>query len=342
MTDIALKLTSFIVDRLPEVGEVRVDELNRIHGGASRETYRFRLRYSQDGRNVDDRLILRLDPQTSLVESEHADEFHTYRGFFGTKVPVPESLWMEEDARWLGRPFFVMREITGCETDPKKITKPPYSEVREKIGEHYTRILAQIAGTDPSQIEHLNRIEPPAPDECWRRELDYWVGMIEQDVLEPRPVVWAAIRWLRGHPPPPAQKISVIHGDYRIGNFLYDETGVIQGILDWEMCHLGDPIEDLTYGMNPLWSASEPSKVGTMIGREKFIALWEEESGLKVEPEALYWWELFTGVKALSIWLDAARKYADGSSKDIILAHTGWVATDVQSFINLNLMRNRP
>ena len=59
---------------------------------------------------------------------------------------------------------------------------------------------------------------------------------------------------LRRTPPPPAQKISVVHGDYRTGNFLHDGDGVIRGILDWEMAHLGDPLEDLAWALDPLWS----------------------------------------------------------------------------------------
>jgi len=156
--------------------------------------------------------------------------------------------------------------------------------------------------------------------------------------MEPQPVVRAAIRRLRRQPPPPAQKICVVHGDYRLGNFLYNRNGDILAILDWEMCHLGDPMEDITYGMNTLWSANEPNLVGNMINRERYIDLWQAESGLSVDPEALKWWELFTNIKSISIWIDAARKFSDEKNNDIILGHTGWIATEVQSFIMQNLM----
>jgi len=283
-------------------------------------------------------VILRLDPESSLVETDHANEFHAYTAFYGTEVPVPEPLWLEEDVKWLGSPFFVMQEILGCETDRDKIAQSPYIEERDKIGETYARILGQISKINPAEIGLLEKLEAPAADECWRRELDYWEGMILKDELEPRPIVRAAIRWLRRNPPPPAQKVGVVHGDFRIGNFLYDTEGKIHGILDWEMCHLGDPIEDITWGMNPLWSFAEQDKVGRLIAHDKYLAIWEEESGLKADPEAVKWWLLFTSVKGLSIWIDAARKYANGSNTDLILGHTGWTATDVQSFIILNQM----
>ncbi|MCP4751996.1 MAG: phosphotransferase family protein [Proteobacteria bacterium] len=341
LSDLASKLEAYMKHRLPDAKNITVKDLERIHGGASRETYRLRMCYSDDNGSMGEPLILRLDPERSLVETEHANEYFAYRAFFGTDVPVPEPVWLEEDTQWLGNPFFVMRQILGCEADRDKLAEPPYLEVREAIGEQYARIIGRISRIDPAEIGLTEKMKAPKPDECWRQELDYWEGMIDQDEQEPQPVVRAAIRWLRGNPPPPASKIAVVHGDYRIGNFLYDEDGSIHSILDWEMCHLGDPMEDIAWGMNPLWSFNDQDKVGGMITRQRFVELWEEESGLKVEPEALYWWELFTGVKALSIWIDAGRKYFDKTNTDIILGHTGWIATDVQSFVIYNKMRSQ-
>ena len=64
--------------------------------------------------------------------------------------------------------------------------------------------------------------------------------MIDEDELTPQPIARAAIRWLRRSPPPHPRRLSVVHGDYRTGNFLFDAEGRIRAILDWEMCHLGD------------------------------------------------------------------------------------------------------
>jgi len=328
--------------RLPQAEQINIESMQRIHGGASRETYRFNLCYSTSEGRRDEPLILRLDPEQSLVETEHAMEFYAYQAFYQTDVPVPESMWLEEDPKWLGNPFFVMRQITGCESKPEPMAESPYLEVREKIGEQYSRILGRISRTDPASVGLLDTMEVPEPDKCWSRELDYWEGMIDKDELEPQPAARAAIRWLRNNPPPPAQKIVVVHGDYRIGNFLYDTDGKIHAILDWEMCHLGDPIEDITWGMNPLWTFTEQDKVGSMIQREKFISIWEEESGLQVDPQALRWWEIFTGVKGLSIWINASKKFVDKTNTDLILGHTGWIASDVQSLIIVNKLRSQP
>ena len=66
-----------------------VDEVDRIHGGASRETYRLRLQYDEEGQSRERRLILRRDPEGSLIETERSVEFAAYRAMFGTAIPVP-------------------------------------------------------------------------------------------------------------------------------------------------------------------------------------------------------------------------------------------------------------
>ena len=101
LTELAERLAAYIAGRLPSASEVRVENLERIFGGASRETYRFVLVYREGADPVSRRLILRRDPPGSLIETERAVEFGAYRAFHGSAVPVPEPLWLEEDPRWL-------------------------------------------------------------------------------------------------------------------------------------------------------------------------------------------------------------------------------------------------
>lgn len=130
-----------------------------------------------------------------------------------------------------------------------------------------------------------------------------------RDERHPQPIVRAATRRLRRNPPPPAARISVVHGDYRSGNFLHDGNGKIIAVLDWEMVHLGDPLEDLAWCCDPLWNHFDHSRVAGTIGEADAIAIWERESGLKVDPEALKWWKLFSAVKGQAIWTTAAKEF---------------------------------
>ncbi len=324
------RIAAYARHRLPEVEDVVVDGLDRIHGGASRETYRFRLRFRRDGRSLERRLILRRDPPGSLIETDRANEFNAYRAFHGTRVPVPEPLWLEQESRWLDHPFFVMEELAGLESGIPVLFSPDYAAHWERIGARKWAILGEISRSDPHELGLFGSMEPVARDAAWRRELDYWEGVLDEDEVCPQPVIRAAIRWLRRNPPPPAQKLSVVHGDFRTGNFLFDDKGEIHAILDWEMAHLGDPLEDLAWGINRVWCWQKDDRVGGLLPRERALRIWEDASGLEAEPEALRWWELFSSVKGQGIWVSSAKEYAQGRNQDPVLALSGWMQMNSQ------------
>ena len=328
MASLEERLAAYIAEKLPQAEEVRVQGLDRIFGGASRETYRFVLEVREGGEESSRRLILRRDPPGSLIETERAVEFGAYRAFHGTAVPVPEPLWLEEKTRWLDYPFFIMEEISGLETSPQQIVLPPYAEHAEKFAQQMWTILGEISKADPAALGLDKVMEPVSPERCWQRELEYWEQLVDRDELCPQPVIRAAIRWCRRNPPPPAQKISVVHADYRTGNYLYDKEGCIRGILDWEMAHLGDPLEDLAWGINPVWS--QGGKAGGIASREEAIQIWEKASGLRADPDALHWWEVFSSVKGQSIWVSSAKEFSDGKNQDLILALASWLMGNSQ------------
>ena len=232
--ELARRFAAYLAHQWSDASSIVVTAIERIYGGASRETYRLAVRYRKDGAEAEQRLILRRDPPSSLIETDRATEFNAYAAFHGTSVPVPRPLFLETDPRWLDRPFFVMEEVVGAVSSPKLLAEPPYCDHLDAIGEQKWGILGEIARADPSAIGLLDKLAAPALDACWRRELDYWEHVIDEDELTPQPIVRAAIRWLRRTPPPPPRRLSVVHGDYRTGNFLFDTTGRIRAILDWE------------------------------------------------------------------------------------------------------------
>lgn len=320
--DLCKRLGAYLADRLA-APDLRVCDLARIHGGASRETYRFRAVYSRDGKPAERRLILRRDPPASLIDTERALEFRAYEAFHRLGIPVPAPVALEEGSEALDRPFFIMEEIAGAQA-ASILAAEPYGAHAEKIGRQFWTILGRIARADAAATG-IGEIEPaPKPDACWQREVARWERVIDQDEREPQPIARAAIRWLKRNPPPPAARISVVHGDYRTGNFLFDQTGTIRAVLDWEMVHLGDALEDLAWALDPLWAHGNPERPAGMLARDAALRLWEEASGLKADPEALGWWEIFASLKGLAIWISAAREYADGRNTDPVNAFSGW------------------
>ncbi|HWF76309.1 MAG TPA: phosphotransferase family protein [Caulobacteraceae bacterium] len=298
---------------------VAIEDLARISGGASRETYRFDAVVAGERRP----LIVRRDPPGSLIETDRRSEFLALKSFHGQGVAAPEPLILELEGAELERPFFVMARIDGGAT-ASPFAPDPYAPHAARLGEDFFGTLGRIAKADPSSLPIAEVCEAPALDQCWKRELDYWSNVIETDEQHPQPIVRAAIRWLYSHPPPPAQKLSVVHGDYRSGNFLHDGEGRIIAVLDWEMAHLGDPLEDLGWALDPLWRHTEDGRVAGMVMRDEAFRIWEQASGLKVDPAGFVWWELFASVKGQAIWISSAKEYKDGGYREPILCFSGW------------------
>jgi len=331
------RLANYIAGKMPGA-DVAVSGLERISGGASRETYRFELSWTEGGFTHNRRMILRRDPPASLIDTERRVEFEAYRAFRGSAVPVPEMLWLEESSHPLDHPFFIAEEIAGFQASPQVLLSGVYDAVLPKVAEQKWTILGEIAKADPKSLK-LNRVMPQVGvADCWTRELDHWEGLIDKDAAGPLPITRAAIRWLRANPPPPAQKLSVVHGDYRTGNFLYDAAGEIHGVLDWEMAHLGDPLEDLGWSLQPVWSFGRAGKAGGLASPAEAVAIWERASGLKADPAALHWWTLFNCVKGQGIWVGSAAAFTSGGNKAPIMVYPAWWLINAQDRAMLQVM----
>ena len=331
------RVAAYLASKMPGAADVCVEAMERISGGASRETYRFRASWTEDGKPRERRMILRRDPPASLIQTERRMEFEAYRAFFGSAVPVPEMLWLEEDSAPLDYPFFIAAELAGFQAAPQMLFAGGYDAVLPKVAQRKWTILGEIAKADPQALGLTRVMETPALDACWRRELDYWEGVLDRDEAEPLPITRAAVRWLRANPPPPAQKLAVVHGDYRTGNFLYDGGGEIHGVLDWEMAHLGDPLEDLAWGFNPVWAFGR-GLAGGLVPQAEAVAIWERASGLRADPAALHWWILFNCVKGQAIWVGSAAAFIKGGNKEPIMIYPAWWLLNAQDRAILKVM----
>lgn len=296
---------------------VQIAELSRIPGGASRETYRFDAVFDDGERRG---LILRRDPTGSLIDTDRATEFLAYQSFHGV-VPVPEPVVLETSSTPLDRPFFIMGRVDGG-VAASPIAPDPYAPHAEALGRELFTILGRIARAEVAGLPIARAFDPPPLDACWSRELDAWETVILRDERHPQPIARAALRRLRRNPPPPAQKLSVVHGDYRSGNFLHAE-GKVLAILDWEMAHLGDPLEDLAWCLDPMWSHFDDTRAAATLPVAEAIAVWQRESGLHADPAALAWWKLFNAVKGQAIWTTSGKEFVAGGGRDLVLGFAG-------------------
>ena len=107
-------------------------------------------------------------------------------------------------------------------------------------------------------------------------------------------------------------RVELVHADYRTGNFLYDKTG-ITGILDWEMAHAGDPVEDVAWLMIKSWRWAGDDRVGGLCSRDDFIRMYEDAGGVKVDRDALKFWEVLGNVKFATLDLSGQTWVADAN-----------------------------
>lgn len=320
------RIAAYLGSRLPGARDVSVRGLYRIPGGASRETWSFDATWSDAAGAQAQGFILRRDPEASLLVTARDVEYDVYRAFAQTTVPVPRVYWVESDPAVLERPFFVMERIDGCGTDGAALVSRPDDAARRAIARRKFEILGAIHRADTAALKllSLDPAGPPRPEECAARALRHWEQIIDAEALTPEPVLRLAIAWLRQHPPPPAQRVVVCHGDYRTGNFLYSADD-IRGVLDWEMAHLGDPLEDLAWTCLLNWRLTPTAgvrgdRIGGIARREEAFATYEAASGVRVDPAALHWWDVFSHVKAVGIWLTGGRSFVDGRTHEPLMA----------------------
>jgi aminoglycoside phosphotransferase (APT) family kinase protein len=317
------RIEAYLQHRMPVAREVRVENLVRIPGGASRETWSFDARWTEDGEPRSAGFIIRRDPDASLLQTERDVEYRVMAAVQGA-VPAPPVYWLETDGRWLDRPFFVMGRIDGCEASPSRILmNPAYFAGRERLAQQFVEILARIHAFDWRAAGLAELGAPPGPDACAETEIAKWAGVIDREALEPQPVLRAALEWLRQRPPPPALKLVLVHADYRTGNFLAQPDGEIKAVLDWEMAHIGDPLEDVAWACIRPWRWLGNELIGGLMERERFYRLYEEASGNRVDPEAVRFWEILGNVKLAAIFLTGARSFCEGRTHSPMMAFLG-------------------
>ena len=161
------------------------------------------------------------------------------------------------------------------------------------------------------------------------RQVNWWRRVWEEDRLEDFPLVNVAAQWLIANAPE-LEHVSVVHGDYRTGNFLFDElTGRITALLDWEISVIGDRHQDLSWATGRhLGHLAEDGKtflVGGLLPLDEFFARYEKSSGLTVDPKRLKYFDIFNSYMAVVHMLGTApRITADAAThQDVVV---GWLS----------------
>jgi aminoglycoside phosphotransferase (APT) family kinase protein len=276
-----------------------------LPGGASKEAWAVdagdeRLLVRRAGGGVIHRHTLSLREEFDVLQAAHDA---------GVKVPRPVAYIADLD----GREAFVMERLEG-ETIGRRIVRNPVA-----------------AGLPEQMAEELAKIHALRPDKLPFLEEASIDGLVDEldEIGEPHPAIELGLWWLREHRPPPREPV-VVHGDFRIGNLVVDESGLV-GVLDWEFAHLDDPARDLSFALVRAWRFGVPERrLGGIADAEPYVERYNELTGCDVRPEELDYWELAGNVAWAIGCLTQAWRHLMGQERSVELAILGRLGAEVE------------
>jgi aminoglycoside phosphotransferase (APT) family kinase protein len=299
--------------RAPEISG-----LERLGVGRSRENWIFDARWP-DGRV--EPLILPQDPPGGQVDTDRAVEFAVLRALEGSGLAAPRALWLDAQPRWLDRPSLVMvREPGTCEYDVVNGHRP--LEVRARLAREFCELMAAVHALDWRALKLDAVLPDPGPSPA-RHELRSWEAILHQDQLEAYPELELAIDHLAATAPA-CESPVLVHADFKPGNVLLDGDR-ITALLDWELVHLGDPLEDLGWVTQPL--RTKEHLIPGVWEREDLIAHYAAVRGIDIDPAAVQWWNTFSTFKTAVMQVSGLRAFLEGRSDDFYRPHPKVLST---------------
>jgi len=292
----------------------------KLSGGASQETWTFDivhpsghvgaiLRRAPQGYGAAPGRAAGLDAEASLMQLAH-----------DAGLPSPRVMHVLQPQDGLGAGF-VMTRIEG-ETIARKILRDEqYAKARPMLARQLGRIAAGIHGLELAKLPKLRQVN--STQEIADLEREY------RGFGWPRPVFELALRWLRDRDPGPSAQVTLVHGDFRHGNLIIGPDGV-RAVLDWELAHLGDPMEDLGWICVNSWRFGEIDKpVGGFGSREELFEGYES-AGRRVDPERVMFWEVLGSLRWGVMCCGMMQRFRSGPDHSMERAMIGRRASETE------------
>ena len=306
--DIEASLGDFLAARL-ERDTIEVRGLRRLSGGASRETWELELHDAADGR-AEPLILQRVRKGTLGGTFSMEAEARLLAAAADRGVPVAPVVAASDDAAVVGSPFLVMRRIEGETIARRLLRDDQFASARQVLVAQCARAMAAIHRIPTDVAPHLRAADP----------VGQLRGLIDA-LGQPHPAFELGLRWLDEHRPPSVEP-AVVHGDFRLGNLMVGPDG-LAAVLDWELAHLGDPMEDLGWLCVRAWRfGSDHPVAGVGEYRDLFDA-YAEAAGVRVDAEVVRWWEVLGTLRWGVICILQASGHLSGASRSVELAAIG-------------------
>lgn len=188
--------------------------------------------------------VLRRKPPGVLLKSAHAvdREFRVQKALAGSEVPVAKMHLLCEDESVIGSMFYVMDHVPGRNfNDPTLPELEP--EERGAVVDEMNRVLAALHDVD---IEAVGLADYGPPGNYFERQVGRWSKQYRASEAEPQPDMDRLMQRLADNVPAEDGQRTLVHGDYRIDNMIFDVSGTqCRAVLDWELSTIGHPFADL-------------------------------------------------------------------------------------------------
>lgn len=316
---LAAALAPWLAERF---GAAAITDLKLLAGGASQQAWRVEV--STPGGPL--ALIVRRDLGGRMFANAlgRADEYAVIELAHRAGVPVPRPYAYLPDLA--GKPAFVMACLKGETIGRRIVREPALADARRVLAAQMGPALAAIHAVPVAATAFL---PGPAPGEG---AAAYTLRMLEEElaaIAEPYPALELGLAWLRAHPPREMPPV-LCHGDYRVGNVVVDETGLV-GVLDWEFAHRGHPGEDLTFGAIRAWRFGVVGKRYGGVGEvADFLAAYNAARGTAFSERELYWFEVASNLKWAIATVTQARRHLSGQEPSLELASLGRMTAEIE------------
>jgi aminoglycoside phosphotransferase (APT) family kinase protein len=316
-------LTKELGRRLPELlgAEVELSEPKLLAGGASKQAW------AVDAVGADGTLELLVRRATGgaiftgMLSLQQ--EYQVLRAAFdaGVKVPRPYGYL----PALAGRDAFVMERVKGETIGRRIVRRPEFAAPRAALPLQMAEQLARIHSVPLEQVDFVPGPRTPPVAEVFLNSLQDQLDTL----LEPHPAIELGLRWLRDHAPP-HEESTFIHADFRLGNLVVDEDGLV-AVLDWEMAQAGPPVADLAWPLVRAWRfGADDKRLAGLSGAEPYLERYNELTGRAVTLGELFYWEVAGNVRWAIGSLAQGMRHVSGEERSVELAVLGRLAAEVE------------
>ena len=305
------ELASALSKKLLEVGiEGKVSNLEPLTGGASKEIWKFEVSNAKQSTKM---ILRRGSGIEGPLAIKTADEARIQKEVIKVGAPVPIILAVSKNEEELGDSY-IMHFVEGESIARKILRDKEYKKALPILAYQCGEAIAKIHNVDINNFSFLPK--KPAKDQLEDLYSTY------QSFEQPSPVFEYAYLWLKEQDFGNFQE-SLVHGDFRLGNIIVNADG-LQSIIDWELAHIGNPLQDLGWVCGNSWRFGKNDKVVGGFGElEDLLEGYNSISKLKVNKEMVKCWQVFGTFRWGVICLIQAYAHLNGTINSVEKAAIG-------------------